>query len=335
MQDYAQYCQQQGIELKIIIDESFRALCGRIFPENSLIYYPRKKISQANFFKKIILYRDCIKKIRSFESDIAFNIEEDSATNHLTRLSGAKFKLGCSPTRHKNSYHHVVPVEFENRPVGRMHRWYSYYEVFAALGMPETQKSYLRITLEGFPKSLNEKLKHTNFDLKKTTIAIHAGATKEYKKWPLSHMASLIEKIYAAGMQPVLLGAGTSDEETNKEICRLLEKNSVMESPLNLCNQFSLVELAQFINMKNCALLVGNDSGPFHLSSALGAPGLVLFGPTNDDIWGPLGEQSGIVRGSYSCDPACYKGLCLQQYRCLQEISPDQVFNKILCKSIF
>jgi ADP-heptose:LPS heptosyltransferase len=327
MQAYAEYCKTQHIELKIVIDESFRALCENSFPNDCLIYFPRTKISQAGFLKKISLYWRCLKQVRAFKADLAFNIEEDSATNHLTRFSAANFKLGCSPLRHKKGYDHILPLRFENREPEKSHRWHSYYDVFAALNMPEPDKQYIDLKLKSFPESLATKLKKLGWHQNKTTIALHAGATKDYKKWPLENFSALIEKILEAGVQAVLLGAGSSDEETNLKIIDLLEKRNIAALPVNLCNSLSLTELAQFL--QQCNLMVGNDSGPFHLGSALGIPGLVLWGPTEKSIWGPLGLNSDIVTGNFICDPACNKGLCLHQHRCLNEILPAQVFDKV------
>ena len=327
MQAYTDYCQAQGIQLRIVIDEAFRGLCENTFPSDTLIFFPRKEISQAGLLKKISLYRDCLNEIRTFKADIAFNIEEDSAASHLTRLSGASFKMGCSPARHKNGYDAVIPVQFENREPGRRHRWYSYYDVFAALGLPEPEKSYLKMNLGTLPDPLTEQLRQWGWNPNLPSIAIHAGATKDYKRWPLENMAVLVEKINAAGLQPVLLGAGSVDENANREIVRQLITAGDNSLPLDLCNRLSLVALGQFMN--TCALMVGNDSGPFHLGSALDLPGLVLFGPTKDDIWGPIGQQSTIVRGDFPCDPACNKGHCLHQHRCLKDITADRVMKKI------
>lgn len=330
MQAYTDYCRAQGIQLKIVIDEGFRTLCENAFPTDTLIFFPRREISQAGLLKKISLYRDCLNEIRSFKADIAFNIEEDSATSHLTRLSGASYKLGCSATRHRGGYDAVIPVQFENREPGRSHRWYSYFDVFAALGLPEPEKSYLAMRPGKLPETVTQQLQLSGWNPALPTIAIHAGATKEYKRWPLANMSALLEKIISAGYQAVLLGAGSDDQAANQEILRQLKSNSSQSSAIDLCNQLSLVALAQFLD--SCALMIGNDSGPFHLGSALGLPGLVLFGPTKDDIWGPLGQQSTIVRGDFPCDPACNKGHCLHQHRCLKDITAEQVMEKIMEK---
>lgn len=328
MQDWVRHCAERDIETRIVLDASFRGLCEQAFPAGTLLFFPRRQITQAGFLHKPVLYLRCLGQLRGFHADIAFNIEEDSATSHLTRLSGAGFRLGCSPLRHTRGYDHVVPLQFEGRPAGRQHRWYSYYDVFAALGMAESEQAYLRLALDGYPETLKEKLRLAGVG-GKPVIALHAGATKDYKKWPLEHMAVLVEKIQTAGWQPVLIGAGENDRAANATITALLaSRNS--PAPVDLCNRLSLVELAQFL--KQCSAMVGNDSGPFHLGSAMNVPGLVLWGPTNKAIWGPLGARSEVVQGRIPCDPACNKGYCLHDHRCLRELDPGQVFARLVAR---
>jgi heptosyltransferase III len=46
-----------------------------------------------------------------------------------------------------------------------------------------------------------------------------------------------------------------------------------------------LAEIAQL--MRDAALFVGNDSGPAHVAAAFGLPLVVLFGPSDAEIWSP------------------------------------------------
>lgn len=329
LQAWVQHCSQHGIDTRIVLDDSFRGLCEHSFPEGTLLFFPRRQINSSAFLRKISLYIGFLKEVRQFRADIAFNIEEDSATSHLTRLSGALFKIGCNPHRHKSGYDFIVPIQFEQRPDGRRHRWYSYYDVFAALGMTEPQPSYLALDLDDVSVTLQATLKRSGVTEDSAVIAIHAGATKDYKKWPPEHFAALVTLIQENGMQPVLIGAGPSDMETNDAIRQILATQAC-PSPADLCSQLTLVELAQFL--KTCSAMIGNDSGPFHLGSALGTPGFVMWGPTNKDIWGPLGKKSEIVQGSFPCDPACNKGYCVHDHRCLRELSPASVFARLAAK---
>jgi len=325
MQAFATFCEKNHIECRIVLDASFRELCEGSFPSGVVIWFPRRTINRAGPLQKLLLYRQTLRTLRRFKADIAFNIEEDSATSHLTRLSGARFKLGCSPIRHKRGYDHVLPVAFENRKPGQTHRWHSFYEVFAALGMPSPKPGYIDLRLPALSKPLHTRLEKAGWDSRTHTIALHAGATKEYKKWPLPYFIRLTEKMTATGFQVVLLGAGEDDQRANRAILdSLAEENK----PVDLCNKLSLFELAQFL--PRCEAMVGNDSGPFHLGSALGVKGYVLWGPTNRAIWGPLGHQCEVITGQLDCDPACNKGACLHNHRCLQSLDPDTVFERVI-----
>jgi len=42
---------------------------------------------------------------------------------------------------------------------------------------------------------------------------------------------------------------------------------------------------------------IGNDSGITHLAAAVGAPVVVIFGPSDPEIWAPRGERVSIVSG--------------------------------------
>ena len=71
--------------------------------------------------------------------------------------------------------------------------------------------------------------------------------------------------------------------------------------------------------------MVGNDSGPSHLASALGVRGVVLFGPTDLAIWRPLGQNTTALQHKELCAADCTRHHCPQQYACLHSITPQEV----------
>ena len=48
--------------------------------------------------------------------------------------------------------------------------------------------------------------------------------------------------------------------------------------------------------MKRSSILIGNDSGLTHLASASKLKSIVLFGPTNDLVYGPFNKLSQVIR---------------------------------------
>jgi heptosyltransferase-2 len=63
--------------------------------------------------------------------------------------------------------------------------------------------------------------------------------------------------------------------------------------------------------IRRCRLVVANDSGPVHVSTAVGTPVVAIFGPTNERAWGPYPPQDQthqVVREVVACAPCVYRG---------------------------
>ncbi len=197
--------------------------------------------------------------------------------------------------------------------------------------MPVSQPSYLQITVKDISASLLDKFKRFGLDLQIPLIAIHASAAKDYKKWPTGYYAELISILNERGYQPVLIGAGSADQQANHKILDVLKDNYCDHhnaiNCIDLCNQLSLFELASLLIQVKA--MIGNDSGPFHLAAALGIKGCVIFGPTDVELWRPLSQDSFVLKGNQTCAPECTKIGCIYDNRCLKSIKPSQVMENI------
>ncbi len=122
-------------------------------------------------------------------------------------------------------------------------------------------------------------------------VAIHPGSGGERKNWPPERWAALGRSLFD---QPpvrrprVLLVGGESDVQALGE---LQAAWAFAGSDLLVAANHPLPVLAALL--ARCRLFVGHDSGISHLAAAVGAPCVLLFGPTDPDIWAPL--QPGIV----------------------------------------
>ena len=62
--------------------------------------------------------------------------------------------------------------------------------------------------------------------------------------------------------------------------------------------------LAAFVEkLRECRLLVGNDTGGVHLANALGVPVAVVYGPTNPLRTGPVCEAPVAILQPPGCPP--------------------------------
>ncbi len=82
--------------------------------------------------------------------------------------------------------------------------------------------------------------------------------------------------------------------------------------------------------LRGARIAIGNDSGPVHVSAALGVPTVAVFGPTSAEWTAPRGPAVRIVREDISCAP-CFKRECpFGAPRCLAQIGVDRVYEAAL-----
>jgi heptosyltransferase-2 len=71
-------------------------------------------------------------------------------------------------------------------------------------------------------------------------------------------------------------------------------------------------------------LMLGNDSGPVHLASALGIPAVAVFGATDYVVAAPYGPRGRAVHVPVECSP-CWLRECPIDHRCMTRVSPEMV----------
>jgi heptosyltransferase-2 len=99
------------------------------------------------------------------------------------------------------------------------------------------------------------------------------------KRWPVAHWRSLIQAL--PGERFALFGT-PGDAAIASQVCAGFEAVRVE----NLAGTTTLVAFAG--KLRECRLLVTNDTGGMHLANALGVPLVALFGPTNPIRTGPV-----------------------------------------------
>lgn len=114
-------------------------------------------------------------------------------------------------------------------------------------------------------------------------IFIHPGSGGLKKVWPLKRWWSLLGWLFRIKAGPVIVITGPADaalrefpQAARRWGCHHLE-------------QPSLVRLAAFLGESR--FYCGNDSGASHLAAVVGAPSIVIFGPTNPEVWAPRGSH--------------------------------------------
>ena len=76
--------------------------------------------------------------------------------------------------------------------------------------------------------------------------------------------------------------------------------------------------------ISDAVLVLTNDSGPMHVSAALGIPTVAVFGATDHVVTGPIGPRTRVVREPVECSP-CMLRECPIDHRCMTRVSADSV----------
>jgi heptosyltransferase-3 len=114
-------------------------------------------------------------------------------------------------------------------------------------------------------------------------VFIFPGSGSPSKNWPAERFAQLAMEIPEPVKPLVVLGPAESGMD------------SVFRSRgLATLADIGLDKVAALASV--AAAFVGNDSGVSHLAAATGARGVALFGPTDPDVWAPIGDVSVIRR---------------------------------------
>jgi heptosyltransferase-2 len=153
-------------------------------------------------------------------------------------------------------------------------------------------------------------------------LALCPGA--EYgpaKCWPLEYYARVAQQKIAEGWQVWVFG---SDKDTllGTRIAALAG-----EGCLNLCGQTTLPEAVDLMSLARA--VVTNDSGLMHIAAALDKPLIALYGSSDPRHTPPLNNKAKILYLGLKCSP-CFQRTCpLQHLKCLREIRPELVLEKL------
>lgn len=162
-------------------------------------------------------------------------------------------------------------------------------------------------------------LAENGVDLSKKIIVFCAGsANSPAKRWETEKFAELGDKLKSDLDAEVVLDGAKNEVEISQTVAAAMRTK-----PIVLTGKTSLAEGMAILSVAD--LLVSNDTGPAHISAALGTKTLVIFGPTNPLMTQPLGSE--IIRQNVECSPCNFR-VCPIDHRCMTRISADEVFRK-------
>ena len=168
---------------------------------------------------------------------------------------------------------------------------------------------------------LEDSIAERNISKKNKYFVIFPGGNWKPKVWDIKNYNSLLKKIIFNNKNIKFIIVGSKEEEGfyfNK-----ITKNIESSNIINLFGE-TLSQTAAY--MKRSDLLIGNDSGLSHLASAVKLKSIVLFGPTNDKVYGPFDKNSLVIRTDESYN--YFKNLNVDNTKSyMNSISVEKIYN--------
>jgi len=120
-------------------------------------------------------------------------------------------------------------------------------------------------------------------------VAIHPGSGSEAKNWPLENWLGLFSPgSRFADLERLVVVSGEADEAQTDQLEREWKNHDV-----RFARNLPLPRLAAVLER---SIFIGHDSGISHLAAAAGADCILLFGPTDPDVWAPRNDSVQILR---------------------------------------
>src|SRR5881397_4011928 len=142
------------------------------------------------------------------------------------------------------------------------------------------------------------------------------------KRWFPERFAEVAAKISAQSSAQWILFGTKNDMAIGDQIATAIADHCV--------NRIGHTTLDQLIDeLRECRLVLTNDTGTMHLAALLGIPVVAIFGSTEPRLTGPLGNGHIILRHHVECSP-CFLRECPIDFRCMKAVTVDEVADAVL-----
>lgn len=264
--------------------------------------------------------------LRKERFDLAIELGGGDRGALVCFLSRAKRRLGYLPKKKGTWGRRLLFTDLVDADVTRYHSA-NYNLLMAeklgiAAGEPNLEFYYSREHLQ----SVCGLLGYAGLKIDEPYAVAHPTSRWLFKCWTAKNNAEVIDYLQRELAIPVVLTAAPDLREL--EFAREVAARCAIK-PLDLTGRLTLKELGALTH--RARLFFGVDSAPMHLASALGTPCVVLFGPSGEHMWGPLGSAGRVVVSrDHECRP-CGQDGCegTKVSECLYSIPAPRVIEEI------
>ncbi|MCK5180086.1 MAG: lipopolysaccharide heptosyltransferase II [Candidatus Omnitrophica bacterium] len=314
-----------------ICNRRTEALLERNPKVNRIFVYERDEFNAVYQRSKIALvkkFRQFLKEVQNDRFDLVIDVSLSRGTGFLTWMIGIKQRIGYNYKHRSLFLNKRIPLKgYEEKHVVEY-----YLSLLEELGW-EVRSKDLELTLNEDDLKWAESFMSSNqtFSNGNPVIGLVPGGgaswgkESAYKRWPAEKYAKLADKLIEKFSAATILMGDKNELALCTKVSQAMSHKPVMACGETTINQFAA--LAQ-----KCSLMIVNDGGPLHIAAAAGVQTVSIFGPVDENVYGPypIGNHI-VVKKEIACQP-CYrrfrKAKC-EHISCLNQLTVEEVLERI------
>jgi lipopolysaccharide heptosyltransferase II len=253
--------------------------------------------------------------VRNRRYDLVIDLFGNPRTALVTRLSGARHRVGYRFRGRAYAYNHLVEPRGD-----RVHNTQFNLDALAAIDVPIVDRN-LHIVPSGADEARAEQILAETVPARRRIVALVVSGGWTIKRWPLDRFAELGDYLVGEFNAHVLLPWGPGEQGDVEQVRARMKGNATVLPATTLLEMASV--------LKRCSFVVANDSGPMHIAAAMGTPVLGIYGPTLPVLQGPYGDQHRTIRNERLTCLGCNRTTCPIGDPCMLELSVQEVLAAV------
>lgn len=251
---------------------------------------------------------------RQFDAAVIFSSYRQSPlpSAYLCYLAGIPLRLAASidgpgsllTTRHKH-------------PERMMHEVERGLDLVGAVGMSTTDNRLVLVPAPGAVDTITHLVTGS-----RPLVVVHPGCSMPARTYPWELYAEVVTRlVQQLGARVVLTGA-----EHERPLVDAIVDRLPLEVRAHVVSGAGTLGFPAFCALIEAAdLTITNNTGPMHMSAALGTPVIALFALTNPpEQWGPWQVPHRMLYREVPCR-LCYSRICPVDHECVVGVPPSEV----------
>ena len=226
---------------------------------------------------------DLIARLRAARYDWVFDLYGNPRSALLTRLTGAKVRVGPARRSRRALFTHAIPAQDPSRSAIDYH-----LSALRAVGVDPGSGRMPRIHLSDAERLEGAARLDAAVPPGRPRVGLHVGNRWPAKRWPEERFGALLRAFSRDGGQGIVL-AGPGEEPLARRVAESARGPGRGPAPV-LAN---LPLRSYFAAVAALDALVTNDGSPLHVGPAVGVPTVGILGPTVPEIWFPYAREDG------------------------------------------